>query len=142
MNGKEVFKFAVRVLGRSVMKALDKIGMTKNDIDLLVPHQANVRIIDSAAKRLDLPLNKVMVNVDQYANTSAASIPIALCDARDQGRLKRDEIVVLVGFGAGLTYGSLCHQNGRKQRRPKMSKIAVHVPWSGFPESRDDERPL
>ena len=107
MNGKEVFKFAVRVLGRSVMKALDKIGMTKNDIDLLVPHQANVRIIDSAAKRLDLPLNKVMVNVDQYANTSAASIPIALCDARDQGRLKRDEIVVLVGFGAGLTYGSL-----------------------------------
>ena len=104
---KKVFKFAVRVLGRSVMKALDKIGMTKNDIDLLVPHQANVRIIDSAAKRLDLPLNKVMVNVDQYANTSAASIPIALCDARDQGRLKRDEIVVLVGFGAGLTYGSL-----------------------------------
>lgn len=131
MNGKEVFKFAVRVLGRSVMKALDKIGMTKNDIDLLVPHQANVRIIDSAAKRLDLPLNKVMVNVDQYANTSAASIPIALCDARDQGRLKRDEIVVLVGFGAGLTYGSLVIKWQKTEEAKKMSKIAFMFPGQG-----------
>lgn len=95
-----------------------------------MPHQANVRIIDSAAKRLDLPLNKVMVNVDQYANTSAASIPIALCDARDQGRLKRDEIVVLVGFGAGLTYGSLVIK-WQKTEEAKMSKIAFMFPGQG-----------
>ena len=96
-----------------------------------MPHQANVRIIDSAAKRLDLPLNKVMVNVDQYANTSAASIPIALCDARDQGRLKRDEIVVLVGFGAGLTYGSLVIKWQKTEEAKKLSKIAFMFPGQG-----------
>ena len=74
-----------------------------------------------------------MVNVDQYANTSAASIPIALCDARDQGRLKRDEIVVLVGFGAGLTYGSLVIKWQKNRGGQKMSKIAFMFPWSGFP---------
>ena len=107
MVGKEVFKFAVKVMGRSVLSALDKIGMGKEDIDLLIPHQANQRIIDSAAKRLKLSMDKIFVNLEKYANTSAASIPIALCQARDAGRLHKGENVVMVGFGAGLTYGSL-----------------------------------
>ncbi|MCD2436283.1 ketoacyl-ACP synthase III [Acidaminococcus sp. NSJ-142] len=107
MVGSEVFKFAVKVMGHSTLKALEKAGMTKGDIDLLVPHQANVRIIASAAKRLHLPEEKIMVDLDKYANTSGASIPIALCEARDQGRIHKGDNVVMVGFGAGLTYGSL-----------------------------------
>jgi 3-oxoacyl-[acyl-carrier-protein] synthase-3 len=107
MNGSEVFKFAVRVMGHSTLNGLKKAGLTKKDIGLLVPHQANIRIIASAAKRLSLPEDKIMVNLDKYANTSAASVPIALCQARDQGRLYKGENVVMVGFGAGLTYGSL-----------------------------------
>jgi len=107
MAGSEVFKFAVKVMGRSTLRVLEKAGLTKTDIDLLVPHQANKRIIDSAAKRLKLSEDKIMVNLDKYANTSGASIPIALCEARDQGRIHKGDNVVMVGFGAGLTYGSL-----------------------------------
>ena len=107
MVGAEVFKFAVKVMGRSTLHALEKAGLTKADIDLLVPHQANMRIIASAAKRLKLSEDKIMVNLDKYANTSGASIPIALCEARDQGRIHKGDNVVMVGFGAGLTYGSL-----------------------------------
>ncbi|MGN8759741.1 beta-ketoacyl-ACP synthase III [Acidaminococcus fermentans] len=107
MVGKEVFKFAVKVMGHSALAALEKAGMSKEDIDLLIPHQANQRIIDSAAKRLKLSTDKIFVNLEKYANTSGASIPIALCQARDAGRLHKGENVVMVGFGAGLTYGSL-----------------------------------
>ena len=107
MNGSEVFKFAVKVVGTSTLKVLKKAGLGKADIDLLVPHQANMRIIASAAKRLNLPMEKIMVNLDKYANTSAASVPIALCEARDQGRVHKNDRIVMVGFGAGLTYGSL-----------------------------------
>ena len=107
MVGKEVFKFAVKVMGHSALAALEKAGMGKEDIDLLIPHQANQRIIDSAAKRLKLSTDKIFVNLEKYANTSAASVPIALCQARDAGRLHKGENVVMVGFGAGLTYGSL-----------------------------------
>ena len=102
-----VFKFAVKVVGTSTLKVLKKAGLGKADIDLLVPHQANMRIIASAAKRLNLPMEKIMVNLDKYANTSAASVPIALCEARDQGRVHKNDRIVMVGFGAGLTYGSL-----------------------------------
>jgi 3-oxoacyl-[acyl-carrier-protein] synthase-3 len=107
MNGSEVFKFAVKTVPRCTLDVLKKAGLTVADIDLLIPHQANLRIIDSAAKRLNLPMEKIFVNVDEYANTSAASIPIALCEARDNGRIHKNDHVVMVGFGAGLTYGSL-----------------------------------
>jgi 3-oxoacyl-[acyl-carrier-protein] synthase-3 len=106
MDGKEVYRFAVNVMGASAVRALDRCGITPEEIDLFVPHQANVRIIDAAAKRLGLPSDKVFVNVGKYGNTSAASIPIALCEARDTGRITSGSTVVTVGFGAGLTWGS------------------------------------
>ncbi|WP_371371306.1 beta-ketoacyl-ACP synthase III [Sporomusa aerivorans] len=106
MNGNEVFKFAVKVMGEAAVKALDHAGLSASDVDCLVPHQANIRIIQSAAKRLKLPMEKVMINVDKYGNTSAASIPIALEEAVHGGKIKEGDIVVLVGFGAGLTWAS------------------------------------
>jgi 3-oxoacyl-[acyl-carrier-protein] synthase-3 len=106
MDGKEVYRFAVNVMGASAVRALDRCGITPEEIDVFVPHQANVRIIDAAAKRLGLPSEKVFVNVGKYGNTSAASIPIALCEARDTGRITSGSTVVTVGFGAGLTWGS------------------------------------
>ncbi|SDD47888.1 beta-ketoacyl-ACP synthase III [Sporomusa acidovorans] len=106
MNGNEVFKFAVRVMGEAAVKALEDAGLSADDVDCLIPHQANIRIIQSAAKRLKLPMDKVMVNVNKYGNTSAASIPIALEEAVHSGKIKQGDIVVLVGFGAGLTWAS------------------------------------
>jgi len=106
MSGRDVFKFATKVMDEAVIKSLDKAGLSHTDIDCLVPHQANIRIIQSAAKRLKLPMEKVMVNVDKYGNTSSASIPIALNEAVESGKIKNDDIVVLVGFGAGLTWAS------------------------------------
>jgi len=106
MQGREVFKFATKVMGEAAVKALAKAGLEPKDIDYLIPHQANIRIIHSAAKRLKMPLDKVMVNVDKYGNTSAASIPIALKEAVDQNIIKDGDIVVLVGFGAGLTWAA------------------------------------
>lgn len=106
MNGNEVFKFAVKVMGESALKALEAAGVEPDQVDILIPHQANNRIIQSAAKRLKLPMEKVIVNVDRYGNTSAASIPIALREAIDNGRVKDGSTLVLVGFGAGLTWAS------------------------------------
>ena len=106
MNGTEVFKFAVKVMGEAAVRALDNAGLSHTDIDCLVPHQANIRIINSAAKRLKVPMEKVMINVDKYGNTSAATIPIALDEAIKCNKIKHDDIVVLVGFGAGLTWAS------------------------------------
>jgi len=106
MNGSEVFKFAIKVMGESAVRALDHAGLSNTDIDCLVPHQANMRIINSAAKRLKVPMEKVMVNVDKYGNTSGATIPIALDEAIKSNKIKHDDIVVLVGFGAGLTWAS------------------------------------
>jgi 3-oxoacyl-[acyl-carrier-protein] synthase III len=106
MNGREVFKFATRVLVSSAQKVLDEVGMTVDDIDVYVPHQANVRIIDHAARKLGMPREKVVVNVDRYGNTSSGSIPIALADAAADGRLKPGATVLMTGMGAGLTWGS------------------------------------
>jgi 3-oxoacyl-[acyl-carrier-protein] synthase-3 len=105
-NGREVYKFAVHVMGESAVRALEKCGLETSEVDLFVPHQANVRIIDAAAKRLGLGPDKVFVNVNRYGNTSAASVPIALCEARDAGRVGVGSTVVMVGFGAGLTWAS------------------------------------
>jgi 3-oxoacyl-[acyl-carrier-protein] synthase-3 len=105
-NGREVYRFAVNIMGESAVRTLDKVGINSADVDLFVPHQANVRIIDAAAKRLSLPSEKVFVNVDKYGNTSAASVAIALAEAREQGRIKPGDLIVTVGFGAGLTWAS------------------------------------
>jgi len=106
MNGRDVFKFAVRVMGSAAEEALAKAGLGKSDIDLLVPHQANIRIVQSALERLGLSADKAMVNLDRYGNVSAASIPLALAEAVEEGRAKEGDRLVLVGFGGGLTWGS------------------------------------
>lgn len=106
MNGREVFKFAVRVMGTATDEVLRKAGFEKEDIDLFVPHQANIRIIQSAMQRLNLPEEKCVINVDKYANTSAASIPLALVEAAESGRIHEGDKVLLVGFGGGLTWGA------------------------------------
>lgn len=106
MNGREVFKFAVRVMGTATVDVLEKAGLSKDDIDVFVPHQANIRIIQSAMQRLDLPEEKVVINVHKYANTSAASIPLALVEAAEEGRMKEGDRVLMVGFGGGLTWGA------------------------------------
>lgn len=106
MNGRDVFKFAVRVMGSAAEEALAKAGLGKQDIDLLVPHQANIRIVQAALERLGLSEDKAMVNLDRYGNVSAASIPLALAEAVEEGRAKEGDRLVLVGFGGGLTWGS------------------------------------
>jgi 3-oxoacyl-[acyl-carrier-protein] synthase-3 len=106
MRGREVFKFAVTIMGEVSVQALEKAGIRPEQVDLFIPHQANIRIIQAAAERLNLPMERVFVNVERYGNTSAASIPIALYEAHVQGHLKRGDLVVVVGFGAGLTWGA------------------------------------
>jgi 3-oxoacyl-[acyl-carrier-protein] synthase-3 len=106
MNGNEVFKFAVRALPDAIEQALARAGLGVGDMELLVPHQANQRIIDAAVRRFALKPEQVVVNIDRYGNTSVASIPLALDDARRSGRLRDGTVVVLVAFGAGLTWGA------------------------------------
>jgi len=106
MAGREVFKAAVLAMAESCDVALQRAGLTAGDIDLLVPHQANLRIIESTAKHAGIPMDKVMVNVDRFGNTSAASIPLALAQAEEEGRLKRGQLALLVAFGGGFTWGA------------------------------------
>lgn len=106
MSGNEVFKFAVKIMGDAAITALEKAGYAKEDVDFLVPHQANIRIIDSAVKRLGISNDKVAVNVDRFGNMSSASIPVALEEAVRIGQIKKGDLVVLVGFGGGLTWGA------------------------------------
>jgi len=106
MKGKEVFKLAVRVMEEAARDILEQHGLAAHQIDLVIPHQANLRIIDAIAQYLELPVDRFFVNVDRYGNTSAASIPIAMDEARRTGRIKKGDLTLLVAFGAGLTYGS------------------------------------
>jgi 3-oxoacyl-[acyl-carrier-protein] synthase-3 len=106
MNGREIFRFATRVTAKAARQALAEANVNLEDISLFISHQANGRIIQSAAKSLKLPPEKVFVNLDHYGNTSSASVPIALCEAVEQGRVKRDDHLVMVGFGAGLTWAA------------------------------------
>jgi 3-oxoacyl-[acyl-carrier-protein] synthase-3 len=106
MNGREVFKFATRILVSSGKELLDECGLTVEDVDLYVPHQANVRIIDHAVERLGVPRERVVVNVDRYGNTSSGSIPLALAEAASEGRMHNGDLVLMTGMGAGLTWGS------------------------------------
>lgn len=110
MNGREVFRFATRVMSKATAQAVADSGLTLDEIALIIPHQANLRIIDAAARGLKLPLERFMINVDRYGNTSTASIPIAAVEAFEQGRINKGDNIVLVGFGAGLTWGALAMQ--------------------------------
>lgn len=113
MNGREVFKFAVRQMGESSIHVLEKAGLTKEDVDLLVPHQANIRIMEASRQRLDLPLEKMSKTVHKYGNTSAASIPISIVEELEAGKIKDDDVIVMVGFGGGLTWGAIALRWGR-----------------------------
>ncbi|HEV8460161.1 MAG TPA: beta-ketoacyl-ACP synthase III [Gaiellaceae bacterium] len=106
MNGREVFKFATRVMVSSAEAILEECDLAVDDVDVYVPHQANVRIIDHAVKKLGIPQEKTVINVQRYGNTSSGSIPLALADAADDGRLEPGKLVLLTGMGAGLTWGS------------------------------------
>jgi len=112
MNGREVFKFATRVLGSSLEQALKRADLTVDDIDLFIPHQANSRIIEFAAREAGLPEEKVVMNVDRYGNTSAASVPLALSEAFTDGRIAPGDTLALVAFGAGLTWAAAIYQMG------------------------------
>jgi 3-oxoacyl-[acyl-carrier-protein] synthase-3 len=106
MKGAEVFKFATRIMGTAMEEALANAGMTTDEMDLFIPHQANLRIIEAASKRLNLPPEKVFVNIERYGNTSAAAVPIALCEAVEEGRVFRGAHLGMVAFGAGLTWAA------------------------------------
>jgi 3-oxoacyl-[acyl-carrier-protein] synthase-3 len=107
MAGREVFKHAVRSMSEAADRALDGARITGSDIDLLIPHQANTRIIEATAKHANISMDKVFVNVDRYGNTSSASIPIAIDEAFEQGRVTEGSTVLLVAFGAGFTWASM-----------------------------------
>ena len=107
MNGREIFKFAVKVFPETVENVLKQGNVTPDDVDLFIPHQANVRIIESIAKRFKKPMDKFFVNLQKYGNTSGASVPIAIDEANKEGKLKKGDKIVIVGFGGGLTYGSI-----------------------------------
>ena len=106
MDGRDVFRFATRVIPGSILEALDKAGLTPHDLDLVIPHQANSRIIEHARKKLELPPERMFVNVDKYGNTSSASIPVALCEALEQDRIAQGDIVAMCAFGAGLCWAA------------------------------------
>lgn len=106
MNGHEVFKFAVRVMADSTLTTLKRAGLALEDVNLIIPHQANIRIIDAAARRLGVPMDRIFVNLDRYGNTSAASIPIAMDEAKRSNRLKEGDVFVATSFGAGLSWAS------------------------------------
>jgi len=127
MDGKRVFRFATRALATGVRRALSEARLAMDDVDLIVPHQANTRILDGARKALRIPEDKMVVNVDRYGNTSAASIPIALCEALEQGRIQDGDNIVLVGFGAGLTWAAAAVRMGVPETIPQL------VSWTFVP---------
>jgi len=110
MNGREVFRFATRVMATATREVVADAGLRMDDIELIVPHQANLRIIEAAARGLHLPIERFVVNIERYGNTSSASIPMAVCEAVEAGRVRPGDHLVLVGFGAGLTWGALALQ--------------------------------
>ncbi len=127
MNGREVFRFATRVMAQATIQAIEASNLTIDDINLIIPHQANIRIIEAAARGLKLPMDRFVVNVDRYGNTSTASIPIATCEAIETGRLRPGDKVVFVGFGAGLTWGALVAEwSGPKSTERRVRTIRYY----------------
>ncbi len=113
MNGREVFKFAVRQMADSSVHVIEQAGLTKDDVDFLIPHQANIRIMEASRQRLELPEEKMSKTIKKYGNTSSASIPIAMAEELEAGKIKDNDVVVMVGFGGGLTWGAICMRWGR-----------------------------
>ena len=113
MNGREVFKFAVRQMADSSVNVIEKAGLTKDDVDFLIPHQANIRIMEASRQRLELPEEKMSKTIKKYGNTSSSSIPIAMAEELEAGKIKDDDVIVMVGFGGGLTWGAICLRWGR-----------------------------
>jgi 3-oxoacyl-[acyl-carrier-protein] synthase III len=137
MEGKETYRYATKTLATTALAAIERAGWQPADIDLFIPHQANVRIIESVAKGLGLPMDKMFVNVDRYGNTSAASVGIALAEAVDTGRIKVGDKIVLVAFGAGLTSGAIALEwtadpaNGRRAAAIEpVASVREPVDWS------------
>jgi 3-oxoacyl-[acyl-carrier-protein] synthase-3 len=138
MNGREVYRFATRVMASATREAAGKAAIELDHIELVVPHQANLRIIEAAARGLHFPMEKFMVNIDRYGNTSSASIPIAVCEALESGRIRNRDHVVLVGFGAGLTWGAMVLEwvapereipPGTRQRNHLLALLARLGSW-------------
>lgn len=135
MNGREVFRFATKVMASATEEVVKKAGLTLDDIALVIPHQANGRIIEAAARGLRMPMERFVVNIDRYGNTSAASIPIALCEAMEHGRIRAGDHLVMVGFGGGLTWGALALQwvtpervvTVRRRRRWTMLALLARI---------------
>jgi hypothetical protein len=134
MEGKETYRFATRTLASTALAAVERAGLRPDQIDLFIPHQANIRIIEAVAKGLNLPMEKMFVNLDRYGNTSAASVPLALAEAVDSGRVKIGDNVVLVAFGAGFTSGALAFEwtadpaNGARAAEIRPEDIVVRLP--------------
>jgi 3-oxoacyl-[acyl-carrier-protein] synthase-3 len=133
MNGREVFRFATRAMDRGLREVMHKAGWVVNQVDMIVPHQANIRIIEAAAKSLGLSMEKFFVNLNRYGNTSAASIPIALTEAAEAGKLRPADRVAMVGFGAGLTWAAAAVQwsQPRPQRRSKKAVSRIELGVAG-----------
>ena len=110
MKGNEVFKHAVKRMGEAAVSSVKKAGLTKDDIDYLIPHQANIRIIEATGRRLHLPEEKVYINIHKYGNVSVATIPIGLHELKEAGKLKQSDIIVMVAFGAGFTWGAVTYR--------------------------------
>ena len=113
MNGREVFKFAVRQMAESSVNVIEKAGLQKEDVDFLIPHQANIRIMEASRQRLGLPEEKMSKTIKKYGNTSSSSIPIAMAEEVEAGKIKDDDVIVMVGFGGGLTWGAIALRWGR-----------------------------
>ena len=122
MNGREVFRFATNVMASATRDVVKRAGLQMADIEVIVPHQANLRIIEAAARGLRLPMERFFVNIERYGNTSSASIPIAVCEAVQEGRIVPGDHVVLVGFGAGLTWGALALQWVETAQEPSRTR--------------------
>jgi len=136
MEGKETYRYATKTLATSALKAISRAGWDPSEVDLFIPHQANIRIIESVAKGLDLPMDKMFVNVDRYGNTSAASVGIALAEAVDFGRVKVGDKIVFVAFGAGFTSGAAAVEwtadpaNGRRSASVEpVASVRAPVDW-------------
>jgi len=138
MEGKETYRFATRTLATTALASIAKAGLDPADIDLFIPHQANIRIIEAVAKGLDLPMDRMYVNLDRYGNTSAASVPIALAEAVNEGRVKVGDRIVIVAFGAGFTSGAVAIEwtadpaagvAGDAAVRPEDVAVRLPVDW-------------
>ena len=132
MDGREVYRFATRIIARAARQVTEEAGLKLEDVALLVPHQANVRIIDSAVRDLGIARERVYVNLQRYGNTSAASIPIALCEAVEEGRLQPGDHALLVGFGAGLTWGAALLRWGVPTPVPPVPRWRQLLLWLGY----------